>query len=151
MLAHERPAVGPISDTGTLLRDQYLGIDLHRPYNCRSPPRSPPAEKATARQNQAPASNHERFSGALLASSAHSRRQWSQQRQLISASFGQTTRLRLDTRSLQRGQRGLVLDFVIVAMRWVFVDPSPEQRARSRSALMRSAPRGTHCGASCNP
>jgi hypothetical protein len=61
--------------------------------------------------------NHERFNCDLLASSVHSRRQWSQQRQLISASFGQTTGLRLDTRNLQRGQRGLVLDFVIVAMR----------------------------------
>src|SRR5262249_43794890 len=33
------------------------------------------------------------------ASSAHSRRQWSQQMQLISASFGQTTGLRLDSRN----------------------------------------------------
>src|SRR5215475_13872718 len=43
--------------------------------------------------------NHERFNCDPLASSAHSRRQWSQQMQLISASFGQTTGLRLDSRN----------------------------------------------------
>jgi len=48
--------------------------------------------------------NHERFNCDPLASSAHSRRQWSQQTQLILASFGQTTGLSLDSRNLQRGQ-----------------------------------------------
>jgi hypothetical protein len=42
-----------------------------------------------------------------LASSAHSRRQWSQQVQRLSALLGQAL-AGLDCRSLQRGQRGLV-------------------------------------------
>jgi len=52
--------------------------------------------------------NHERLNCEPLASSAHSRRQWSQQVQHLSALPGQATLARLDCRSLQRGQRGVL-------------------------------------------
>ena len=51
--------------------------------------------------------NHERFNCEPLASSAHSRRQWSQQVQRLSAVLGQAL-AGLDCRSLQRGQRGVL-------------------------------------------
>jgi hypothetical protein len=51
--------------------------------------------------------NHERFNCEPLASSAHSRRQWSQQVQGLSALLGQAL-AGLDCRSLQRGQRGVL-------------------------------------------
>jgi len=51
--------------------------------------------------------NHERFNCEPLASSAHSRRQWSQQVQRLSALLGQAL-AGLDCRSLQRGQRGVL-------------------------------------------
>jgi hypothetical protein len=51
--------------------------------------------------------NHERFNCEPLASSKQSRRQWSQQVQRLSV-YGQASLVRLDCRSLQRGQRGLV-------------------------------------------
>jgi hypothetical protein len=51
--------------------------------------------------------NHERFNCGPLASSAHSRRQWSQQVQRLSALLGQA-QAGLDCRSLQRGQRGVL-------------------------------------------
>src|SRR5262249_45752770 len=50
-----------------------------------------------------------------LASSAHSRRQWSQQVQRLSALPGQATPARLDCRSLQRGQRGLSAELFFIA------------------------------------
>jgi hypothetical protein len=51
--------------------------------------------------------NHERFNCEPLASSAHSRRQWSQQVQRVSALLGQAL-AGLDCRSLQRGQRSVL-------------------------------------------
>src|SRR5262245_21458910 len=51
--------------------------------------------------------NHERFNCEPLASSAHSRRQWSQQVQRVLALLGQSL-AGLDCRSLQRGQRGVL-------------------------------------------
>jgi len=51
--------------------------------------------------------NHD-FNCEPLASSAQSRRQRSQQVQRFSALPGQATLARLDSRSLQRGQRGLL-------------------------------------------
>jgi hypothetical protein len=51
--------------------------------------------------------NDERFNCEPLASSAHSRRQWSQQVQRLSALLGQEL-AGLDCRSLQRGQRGVL-------------------------------------------
>ena len=51
--------------------------------------------------------NHERFNCEPLASSAQSRRQWSQQVQRLPALFGQAL-AGLDCRSLQRGQRGVL-------------------------------------------
>jgi hypothetical protein len=51
--------------------------------------------------------NYERFTCEPLASSAHSRRQWSQQVQRLSAVIGQAL-AGLDCRSLQRGQRGIL-------------------------------------------
>jgi hypothetical protein len=51
--------------------------------------------------------NHERFNCEPLASSAHSRRQWSQQVQRLPALLGQAL-AGLDCRSLQRGQRGVL-------------------------------------------
>jgi len=50
---------------------------------------------------------HECFNCEPLASSAHSRRQWSQQVQRLSALLGQAL-AGLDCRSLQRGQRGVL-------------------------------------------
>src|SRR5215468_760426 len=51
--------------------------------------------------------NHERFNCEPLASSAHSRRQGSQQVQRLPALLGQAL-AGLDCRSLQRGQRGVL-------------------------------------------
>ena len=51
--------------------------------------------------------NHERFNCEHLASSAHSRRQRSQQVQRLSALVGHAL-AGLDSRSLQRGQRGVL-------------------------------------------
>ena len=51
--------------------------------------------------------NHEHFNCEPLASSAHSRRQWSQQEQRLPALLGQAL-AGLDCRRLQRGQRGVL-------------------------------------------
>jgi hypothetical protein len=63
--------------------------------------------KFNLRHHQARHANHERFNCEPLASSAHSRRQWSQQVQRVSALLGQAL-AGLDCRSLQRGQRSVL-------------------------------------------
>jgi len=66
-----------------------------------------PRVHRTARRRICGERNHKRFNCEPLASSAQSRRQWSQQVQRLSALLGHAP-AGLDCRSLQRGQRGIL-------------------------------------------